>query len=820
MIFSEQGKPIVLVVDDEPINIQVLAGLLSSDYQIKVATHGEMALHIARQEPQPDLILLDIMMPDMNGFEVCKALKADPSTHAIPVIFITAAGPESESTGFDLGAVDYISKPINRQVTKLRVKAHIDLVCSQKTISENLGFLNNMIENAPLAISVLSKDYQWLLLNKISLALRHCQDIDQANQGDTFDFIDANERENYRHINQQVLEGHKQELQVHTVDKQGGRRSFDVRLSPLYDSHEQVIAVLALAADITERQQAQTRLRLLAKVFENSQEGIVIADLNGHIIDVNYSFKYITGYSRLDVLGKHLAKQSFGVEDETAHSDIWRTINQTGQWQGQVVNRKKNGELLSEWLSVTLIKDEHDKPEHYLAVFSGIKLLKKHERDLNKIAHYDVLTGLPNRSSLDEKMKQAIEQSDCGKSSLAICYFDLDGFKRINDNFGAETGDKVLIEWAQCLSHAVRKTDTVFRVGGDEFVILFCGVDNQQQCRVLLEKLLKSITNKITVNDTFYPITASIGVTLYPNDNDNPDMLLRHAHQAMCSAKISGKNRYYFFDVDEEQRLRHLNSEQKRIHQALKNGELELFYQPKINFHDQTVMGAEALIRWRHPERGVLSPVKFLPQIDHTPLEINVGEWVIATALAQQQVWHQQGLHLELSINISASHLQTVDFVSYLKQELNKYPELPADSLQIEILETAALDDFSVAIKTMQACQQLGVGFALDDFGTGYSSLAYLCKLPVNTIKIDQSFVFNMLTDEASHAVIVGIMALAKSFSREVVAEGIETAEQYAALAEMACHIAQGYLIAKPMPADEFYPWYQARSDIHFQSLY
>ncbi|MFU8787888.1 MAG: EAL domain-containing protein [Methylobacter sp.] len=815
MIFSVPGNPVILIVDDEPLNIEVLAALLSQDYRIKVATYGKMALDIAIREPQPDLILLDIMMPGMNGFDVCRALKANPKTKDIPVIFVTAAGAESESAGFDLGAVDYITKPINRLVTKLRVKAHIELAQSRKSISENLSFLSNMIENAPLSVSVLSANHQWLLLNKVALALKECQNLEQANQQNPFLFIDEAERDNFISICQSVFAGNSQELQIHFIGMQGTRRCLEIRLSPIYDAHGKIIALLSLGVDITESQKVQTRLRLLAKVFESSQEGIVIADLNGDIIDINPAFKRITGYSRAEVLGSQLALQHFGVQNEGLHDSMWQAVNEAGQWQGEIINRKKNGDLFSEWLSVTLIKDQDGKPEHYLGVFSGITLIKKHEKDLKKMAHYDVLTGLPNRLSLDEEMQQVIAMSDQERNSIAICYFDLDGFKSVNDNFGVKTGDAVLIEWAKRISHGIRRTDTVFRVGGDEFVILFCGIDTKSECTALLEKLLESVSHKMAVDKVTRQVTASVGVTLYPNDNDNPDMLLRHAYQAMCTAKIAGKNSYHFFDVDEDQRMRHLNSEQRRIRQALTRGEFELFYQPKINFHDHSVMGAEALIRWRHPERGVLSPAEFLPHIYQTDLEINVGEWVIATALAQQSQWYQQGVNIELSINISGSHLLTPDFAAHLQKELAQYPDLPTGTLQIEILETAALEDFSAAIKSMQSCQQLGVNFALDDFGTGYSSLTYLWKLPASTLKIDQGFVFNMLTDDASHAIVVAVMALAKSFSRKVVAEGVETAEQYAALAEMGCHAAQGYLIAKPMPANDFYAWYQAKAIVY-----
>jgi PAS domain S-box-containing protein len=316
MIFSDPGKPIVLVVDDEPTNIDVLAGLLNRDYQVKVTTNGKTALDIAMRDPQPDLILLDIMMPNLNGFDVCKQLKANPATKNIPVIFVTAAGPQSESEGFDLGAVDYITKPINSLITQLRVKTHIELGQSRKRINQNLGFLSSIIENASLAVSVLSPDCKWLLLNKVSLALQECQNLNQANQQNPLEFIDELERDNYSLANQTALTGKNQHLQVHIIGIKGRRRLLELRLSPLYDANGKVIAVLNLGVDITETKEAQTQLRLLSKVFENSLEGIVIADLQGMIVDVNPSFKKVTGYSKLDILDNKMGLQSFDIQDK------------------------------------------------------------------------------------------------------------------------------------------------------------------------------------------------------------------------------------------------------------------------------------------------------------------------------------------------------------------------------------------------------------------------------------------------------------------------------------------------------------------------
>ena len=807
MIFTTH-TPIVLIVDDEPINIEILAAALSPDYHVKVAGNGETALIIAHSHPQPDLILLDVMMPKMDGFEVCKALKADAGTRDIPVIFITAAvGEYSESQGLQLGAVDYIAKPINRVITRLRVKNHLDLLQTQRQLLERGGFLNTMIENAPHAVWVLSKHDKWLLLNKTALDLIECGDLQQANSRPVFDFVDSRYRQAYSERHQSALHGATTTGELQIAGFNNSRRLLEITVSPIFDAQARIIATLTVAADITQRKLNEAGLRLSAKVFENTQEGIVITDLDGRIQDVNPAFSRITGYSRDEVLGQNSVLLRSDLQSNEFYRQLWQSIQSSGYWQGEMWHRNKQGDLYAQWLSISCIHDDSDQCEHYLAVFTDITKIKQHEMQLEKIAHYDALTAIPNRILLVDRMEQAIAYCKREQELLAVCYLDLDGFKPVNDELGHEAGDSVLIECARRITGGIREIDTVARLGGDEFVILLQGIDHVRECSATLDRLLAAIAAPVNIGDRVCEVSASIGVTLYPLDSEVPDVLLRHADQAMYIAKQSGKSRYHFYDAEQDDRLMRFNETLRQIQKALTAQEFELFYQPKVDLQSHCVTGAEALIRWRHPERGLLSPSEFLPFVQQSELEIGIGDWVIDQALAQLDAWRQQGLMLDLSINITANHLRSVNFVANLQNKLAAYPDRSNRALQLEILETAALEDFDRICAIITASLELGVSFALDDFGTGYSSLTFLHKLPAETLKIDLTFVRAMLENQRDYAVIQGIIALANSFDREIIAEGVETMTHFKTLADMGCHIAQGYGIARPMPAPDFFHW-------------
>lgn len=582
--------------------------------------------------------------------------------------------------------------------------------------------------------------------------------------------------------------------------KNGGYRDIEMTARNL-TLNPVVAGVVLNGRDITDRKRADDRLRLNAKVFSNTLEGIVITDASGTVIDVNEAFCNISGYSRDELVGMNPRMLHSGQQSQIFYETMWETILATGHWSGEVWNRKKNGEDYAQWLSISAISNEAGQVTHYAGISSDITLNKLHEKQLEHTAHYDALTGIPNRTLLGDRMRQAIARTAREQNMMAVCYLDLDGFKPINDTMGHEAGDRVLIGISRRIEAALRGGDTVARLGGDEFVILLVGLERGVECSQTLSRLLEAIAEPIDIMGKSVSVSASIGVSIYPLDDEDSDTLLRHADQAMYVAKQSGKNRFYIYDPALDQRARSQSELLKSIRCGLSNNEFELYYQPKIDLHTRKLTGAEALIRWNHPELGVLSPARFLPAIENSELDIEIGEWVIASALRQMEIWRAAGLDIEVSVNISAYHLESPHFVDKLQQRLLQHPDLPTNRLQIEVLETAALEDIGVVSLIIEDCKRLGVSFALDDFGTGYSSLAYLSRLPVNVLKIDQSFMRNLTTSRGEHAIVTGIIALAQVFDLATVAEGIETQEQYTMLLEMGCNTGQGYWIARPMQA-------------------
>jgi len=563
-----------------------------------------------------------------------------------------------------------------------------------------------------------------------------------------------------------------------------------------------------LAALAIEKNAAEARLQLSATVFSHAREGIMITDASSLIIEVNDMFSTITGYSRDEAVGQnprtllHSGRQ--GSEFYAARA---RALEENGYWSGEVWNRRKNGEVFAEMLTISTVRDAQGAPQNYVALFTDITPMKEHQRQLEHIAHFDALTCLPNRVLLADRLQQALTQSQRRGFSVGVVYLDLDGFKTVNDTHGHGLGDELLVALAQRMKGALRDGDTLARIGGDEFVAVLEDLENMHDTEPVLERLLRAAAAPVVLGDISLQVSASIGVTVYPLDGSEVDLLLRHADQAMYVAKQAGKNRYHLFDVVQDTAVKTQHESLEHIRGALARQEFVLYYQPKVNMRTGEVIGAEALIRWQHPERGLLAPVAFLPIIENDLLSVDVGEWVIAAALQQMLQWKAQGLEVAVSVNIGARQLQQDDFAQRLTQLLARYPGVAPQLLELEILETSALEDMAQVFQAIQACQALGVRFALDDFGTGYSSLTHLRHLPAEVIKIDQSFVRDMLEDADDLAIVTGVIGLAAAFRREVIAEGVETTAHGLQLLALGCAMAQGYGIARPMPAADLPAW-------------
>lgn len=574
------------------------------------------------------------------------------------------------------------------------------------------------------------------------------------------------------------------------------------------DTAEGFKSVPVSIIDITDRKIAEEKLQLSAKVFSETHDGIIITDTKGIIIDVNPAFCDITGYSREEAINQNPDMLRSGVQSPEFYTQMWQTLQQIGYWQGEVWNRKKEGELYAELLSISSILDEHKNTLHYIGIFTDITHSKKQQESLEQMAHYDALTQLPNRVLLTDRFTQALAHSKRTASLLAVCFLDLDNFKPVNDTYGHETGDQLLVEVAERIKINIGDEDTVSRHGGDEFILLLGDIESLSQCEQTLTKIIDSLAQPYLINTQSLSVSASIGISLYPIDDSDFDTLMRHADLAMYQAKLAGRNQYYLFNTKQDKLLIQKNIKLQEIQKALINNELELYYQPKVNMGTGKVFGAEALIRWNHTEKGVISPINFLPIIEGTDLEIQVGNWVIDEALKQLDSWLEQGIELEISVNIPSFYLQSPAFIDGLKTALALYQKVNAHYLQLEILESSALGNLQSINSIIKTCiNTLDVNIALDDFGTGYSSLTHLRNLSAQTIKIDQAFVRDVLDDPNDYAIIDGIIGLSNAFNREVIAEGVETTEHGLMLLVMGCNQAQGYGIARPMPPLEFKNW-------------
>jgi diguanylate cyclase (GGDEF)-like protein/PAS domain S-box-containing protein len=583
-------------------------------------------------------------------------------------------------------------------------------------------------------------------------------------------------------------------------------RDVELTSAPVLLDDDLYLLCFVFVDDITERLQVEERNTLLSKVFYHARAGIMITDSGNRIVDVNEAFTRITGYTRDEVLGRNPRMLSSGRQPAEFYDAMWKTLETEGYWSGEVWNRRKDNKYFAESLTITVLRDEVGGTSHHIGLFTDITRAKDHENELRRIAHYDALTGLANRVLLADRLQMAIGQGLRRKASVAVVYLDLDGFKEVNDTHGHASGDQLLIAVAHRMKSTLRDGDTLARIGGDEFVAVLTDLTDRAACEQALQRLLAAASETVAIGDQTVSVTASIGATLCPLDGIEADGLMRQADQAMYIAKQSGKNRVHFFDSSQESADRLRQEAQRGIQRALSRGEFVLYYQPKVDMREGGIVGAEALIRWQHPEKGLLAPAAFLPFITGHGLEVEIGQWVIETALSQMAAWRAVGFDIPVSVNISASQMAQ-EFLPDLIRRLAAHPTMMPGALELELLESSALDNLSVVSDLIAACNQIGVRFALDDFGTGYSSLTYLRHLPVATLKIDQSFVRDMLKDSNDLAIVEGVLGLAKAFRCDSVAEGVETAELAAQLVALGCRYGQGYGFARPMPADDLPAW-------------
>lgn len=567
-------------------------------------------------------------------------------------------------------------------------------------------------------------------------------------------------------------------------------------------------ALQATVRDITERKFAETELRIAATAFE-SQEGIMVTDADKIILRVNKAFTAITGYTADEVIGKNPRLLQSGRQNAKFYDDMWKRINNTGSWGGEIWNRRKNGEIYPEYLIITAVKSTDGSVTNYVATLVDITLNKMAADEIERLAFYDPLTGLPNRRLLLDRLNLALASSHRSGRLGALLFIDMDNFKTLNDTLGHDMGDLLLQQVAERLTSSVREDDTVARLGGDEFVVMLEDLSNQvveaaTQTEIIGEKILAVLNQPYQLAAHQYHSTPSIGAALFDGHEQATDELLKQADIAMYQAKTSGRNALRFFDPQMQASINARAELETDLRLAVAENQFILYYQPQV-YHNGKITGAEVLIRWHHPQRGLVSPADFIPLAEETGLILSIGQWVLEAACAQIKIWENSEAtqHLQLAVNVSARQFHQTDFVEQMRQMLSRSAIKP-DRLKLELTETLILDDIKDTVFKMNALREIGVRFSMDDFGTGYSSLAYLTQLPIDQLKIDQSFVHNIGMKPSDSMIVQTIIGMAKNLGMEVIAEGVETEAQRAFLEQHGCQVCQGYLFSKPVPLPAF----------------
>ena len=562
------------------------------------------------------------------------------------------------------------------------------------------------------------------------------------------------------------------------------------RFIPEFDSEGRVASVLSISRDITDRKKNEDMLRVAATAFE-THEGILIADENARIIRVNRAFQNITGYSQEEVLGHNPKFLSAGLHDKLFYENMWRSITNKGSWTGEIWDKRKNGTILSKWMTITAVKNEQGNVSQYVGIFSDISDRKKAEEEIRNLAFYDTLTKLSNRRHLLERFYTALAYSSRSNLHGAVIFLDLDRFKLINDSFGHSHGDLLLIEVAERIRTSVRNVDTVARLGGDEFVVLLEDLaesidDASQKASHIAEKIRATLAMPYQLNELVHHSSPSIGICLFKGTEHSVDALLKYADVAMYQAKDAGRNTVRFYDPQMQQAVIARASQELDLRSAIAEKQLELHYQIQVD-NTLSALGAEALIRWNHPQRGMVSPAQFIPIAEESSLILDIGYWVLDTACLQLSKWSKQERtrELELAVNVSAKQFRQPDFVEKVAGLIQRHGVDPR-KLKLELTEGVVINDINDVASVM------------------YSFLSYLKKLPLDQIKIDQSFVRNINVDKKDATLVLTIIDLAQNFGFNVIAEGVENESQLAFLKKHDCMAYQGYLFSKPVPVEEF----------------
>ncbi|MEO6423665.1 MAG: EAL domain-containing protein [Candidatus Nitrotoga sp.] len=800
------NKPILrtVIIEDSEDDALLLTRYLQQTYDlIHERVDSADGLRQALQKDEWDLVLSDHAMPGFDSLAALQIVKK--SGYDLPFIIVSGAiGEELAVAVIKAGAHDYLLK--NNLIRLIpAIERELQAAQARRTHFQSEQRFRATFELAAVGIAHVGLDGRWLRVNqKLCVITGYTEE--ELLERDRPSITCPNDIPDEQDSMQQLLAGDvaSSTKEIRYVRKDGSLVWVNLTWSLTRTSTGEPDYFIEVIEDITERKVATERLRLFARIFDTINEGVVITDSNNTIMLVNPAFSSITGYNAIEAIGKNPRILHSGLMDKVFYDKMWQSIKKTGRWQGEITDRRKNGESYVEWLSISTMKDERGEFSHHIAVISDISERKAAEEQMVYIAQHDFLTNLPNRMMLHDRLTQAIAHAGREQRKVAVMFLDLDRFKVINDTLGHLVGDKLLKIVAGRISSVARTSDTVSRLGGDEFAIMLPYVGDTDDIATIALKLLAFVAGPCVIDGNEIEVTTSIGISVYPEDGRDSESLIAHADDAMYQAKGNGRNNYQFFTHEMNRRTLERMAIKNKLSHALERNELFLLYQPQVDLQSGRIIGAEALLRWDHPLLGNILPVQFIPIAEENGLIPPIGEWVLREACRQNQEWRKLGLmNITMAVNLSAVQFRQKNLGETIKAVLHESGLAPS-GLELEITEGVVMQDAEAAILFLKEMKEVGLKLSVDDFGTGYSSLSYLKRFPIDKFKIDKSFVHDLTTDTDDAVIVSTIISMAHSLKLKVIAEGVETAEQLAFLKQQGCDEVQGYYFSQPVSAEKF----------------
>lgn len=799
------NKPILrtLVIEDSEDDALLLTRYLQQHYElIHVRVDSADGLNQALQQGEWDLVLSDHAMPGFDSFAALQIVQQ--RGRDLPFIIVSGAiGEDLAVAAIKAGAHDYLLKSNLKRLIPA-IERELQAAQARRTHFQSEQRFRATFEQAAVGIAHVGLDGRWLRVNHKLCVITGCTEEELLTH-DRPSITYPDDMSDERDSMQQLLAGEvpSSTKEIRYVRKDGSLVWVNLTCSLTRTSTGEPDYFIEVIEDITARKEATEQLRLFARIFDTINEGVVVTDSSNNIVSVNPAFSAITGYSAAEAIGKNPRMLHSGLMDKSFYDKMWQSIKKNGRWQGEITDRRKNGESYVEWLSISTMKDVRGEFSHYIAVVSDISERKAAEERMVYIAQHDFLTNLPNRMMLHDRLAQAIAHAGREQRKVAVMFLDLDRFKGVNDTLGHLVGDKLLKVVAGRISSVARTSDTVSRLGGDEFAIMLPYVENTDDIATIAVKLLTSIAGPCVIDGNEIEVTTSIGISVFPEDGNDSESLIAHADAAMYQAKGNGRNNYQFFTHEMNRRTLERMAIKNKLSHALERNELFLLYQPQVDLQSGRIVGVEALIRWNHPVHGNVLPAQFIPIAEENGLIPPIGEWVLREACRQNQEWRKLGLvKITMAVNLSAVQFRQKNLGEIIKAILYESGLAPS-GLELEITEGVVMQDAEAAILLLEDMKAMGLKLSVDDFGTGYSSLSYLKRFPIDKFKIDQSFVRDLATDTDDAVIVSTIISMAHSLKLKVIAEGVETVEQLAFLKQQGCDEIQGYYFSQPICAEE-----------------